>query len=121
MRRKKGKEIDLSLTKEKWEEIFEWLDTQPVIGKGVSYVSAARRFLPRFHIAEYKAGCSHWAIFQRTFSSKAQVRYQYGEWGEWGEWGGCNTTALASSCAVCSIHFVCYGAWKSEFKSGGKA
>ena len=65
MRRKKGKEIDISLTEEEWEEVFEWLDAQPVTSKGVSYVSAAGRFLPCFHIAEYKAGCSRWPIFQR--------------------------------------------------------
>ena len=27
-------------------------------GKGISYMNTARRLLPRFHIAEYKAGCS---------------------------------------------------------------
>ena len=77
MQRKKGKEIDISLTDEEWEEVFQWLDTQPVSAKGVPYVSAARRFLPHFHIAEYKAGCSRWLIFQRAFGSKAQVRYQF--------------------------------------------
>ena len=76
MRRKKGKEVDISLTDEEWEEVYEWLDTQPVTAKGFLYVSAARRFLPRFHIA--KAGFSQWLIFQRAFGTKAQVRHQYG-------------------------------------------
>ena len=78
MRRKKGKEIDISLTDEEWQEVFEWLDTQPATGKGVPYANAAKRFLPRFHVAEYKAGCSRWWIFQRAFGSKAQVHYRYG-------------------------------------------
>ena len=64
MRREKGKEVDISLTEGGWEEIFEWLDTQTVTAKGVLYTNATRRFLPRFHIAKYEAGCSRWAIYQ---------------------------------------------------------
>ena len=65
----KGTAIGIFLIEDGWQEIFEWLDAQLVMAKGVPYTSTAQRFLPRFDIAEQ--GCPPMSIWFQSPSPLA--------------------------------------------------